>query len=57
METCGDSCGCGSGARRFYTKAEKLAWMKEYKENLEQETKAVSEKINELEKAKFLKEN
>ena len=52
MESCGESSGCGTGERKFYTNKEKLEWLKDYKENLELETKAVAEKIKELEKTK-----
>ena len=50
MESCGEECGCVS--RRFYTNKEKLECLKDYKENLELETKAVAEKIKGLEKTK-----
>lgn len=45
-----DNCGrCGS-MRSFLTKEEKMEILKEYKENLEQEAKAVQERIEELKK-------
>lgn len=36
--------------RSFLTRDEKIELLKEYKENLEQETKGVAEKISQLEK-------
>lgn len=38
------------GARNFLTKEEKLEMLREYKKNLESETKGVSERIAQLEK-------
>ena len=35
--------------RNFLTKEEKISMLREYKENLEQEAKGVSEKIKDLE--------
>ena len=50
----GSSCnegGCECGVeRKFYTREEKLEWMKEYKEQLELELKAVKEKLEWLQK-------
>lgn len=46
-----NGCGCGT-ERKFLTKKEKLEWLKEYKEDLELETKGVSERIKELKKSK-----
>ncbi len=57
----GEGCGCNeegcgrnksnwNGARNFLTKKEKLELLKEYKEQLENEVKGVSEKIKELQK-------
>ncbi len=43
-------CGCGSGARNFPTRAEKIEMLREYKEALEKEIQGVSEKIKDLEK-------
>ena len=40
--------GWGYGARSFLTKEEKLAMLKEYKEDLEKEVKGVEERIKEL---------
>lgn len=40
----------GYEMRRFLTKEEKLEILKEYKENLETEAKAVEERMKELEK-------
>jgi hypothetical protein len=44
--------GCGGhwgyGARSFLTKEEKLAMLKEYKEDLEKEVEGVEERIKEL---------
>ena len=45
--------GCGGGGwsyggRSFLTKEEKLALLKEYKEDLEKEVKGVEERIKEL---------
>ena len=42
--------GCCSSTRGFYTKEEKLEMLKEYKENLEKETKGVAERIKQLQK-------
>ncbi len=41
---------CGSNSRSFLTREEKIEMLKEYKKNLEQEAKGVSERIKELEK-------
>lgn len=40
----------GQGFRNFLTKEEKLELLKEYKESLEHETKAVQERIEQLKK-------
>lgn len=43
--------GCGGwshGGRSFLTKEERLALLKEYKEDLEKEVKGVEERIKEL---------
>jgi len=45
-------CNCGFGGRSFFTKEEQLEMLKEYKKNLEEETKGVAERIKELEKGK-----
>jgi hypothetical protein len=39
---------CGYGGRRFLTREEKLQWLEEYKTNLENELKGVTERIQEL---------
>lgn len=36
------------GGRRFLTKEEKVEWLEEYKSNLENELKGVTERIEEL---------
>jgi len=36
------------GGRRFLTKEEKIEWLQEYKSNLENELKGVTERIAEL---------
>ena len=36
------------GGRRFLTKEEKMEWLEEYKTNLENELKGVTERIEEL---------
>lgn len=44
-------CNCyGTQQRSFLTKEEKIEMLKEYKEELEQEAKGVSERIEDLEK-------
>ena len=44
--------GCyGNKGRSFWTREEKIEWMKEYQEALEKEMKGVKERIKELEKA------
>ena len=43
--------GC-CGGRGFLTREEKLEALEEYKNSFEQEVKGVSEKVNELRKAK-----
>jgi hypothetical protein len=48
-----DNCGCyntSSSGRGFLTRTEKIEMLKEYKEQLESETKGVSERIKELQK-------
>ena len=49
-----ENCGCGSGMgmRKFFTKEERVEFLKEYKEALEQEAKGVAERIKQLEKEK-----
>ena len=47
--------GCEAGGcapRAFLTREEKLGMLKEYKESLQKETQAVSERIEELKKEK-----
>jgi len=39
---------CGYGERRFLTKEEKIEWLEDYKSNLENELKGVTERIAEL---------
>lgn len=46
-----NGCGMQSG-RRFFTKEERIEFLKEYKESLEQEATGVGERIKELEKEK-----
>lgn len=52
-QCCGTTCceteEC-SAPRNFLTKEEKLEMLSEYKESLEREIKAVSEKISEIKK-------
>lgn len=43
------SGSCGYGSRSFLTRAEKVEMLQEYKKDLEQETQAVQERIEELE--------
>ena len=51
MESCCemDTCCETSYTRNFWTTDEKIKALKEYKENLDMESRAVSEKILELE--------
>nr|MBI4156348.1 DUF5320 domain-containing protein [Candidatus Woesearchaeota archaeon] len=44
------NCGCEYGARRFFTKEEKVEMLEEYKDYLENESKGVSERIKQLQK-------
>jgi hypothetical protein len=44
-----NACGTCETPRNFLTKEEKTGMLKEYKNSLEQEAKAVAEKITELE--------
>lgn len=44
--------GCCGEARGFLTREEKIEALEEYKKSLENEAKGVSERINELKKAK-----
>lgn len=44
----GGHWGYGYGVRSFLTKEEKLAMLKEYKEDLEKEVAGVEERIKEL---------
>ena len=48
---CGPSA-CGSGQRSFLTREEKVELLDEYKESLQKEIQAVSERIDELKKEK-----
>jgi len=44
-------CACDSSSdRSFWTKEERVNMLKDYKKDLDNESKAVSEKIKELEK-------
>lgn len=43
-------CNCGP-QREFWTKEEKIEMLKAYKEQLDKESKGVSERISQLEKA------
>ena len=48
-----DSCGCGCEGHsrfgpRFWTKEEKIAWLKQYLEGLQEEAQAVEERIAKL---------
>ena len=45
---CGGHWGWGYGVRTFLTKEEKLAMLKEYKEDLEKEVQGIEERIKEL---------
>jgi hypothetical protein len=42
--------GCCS-SRSFYSKEERIEWLKDYHKSLKQESKGVEERIKELEKA------
>lgn len=42
---------CGTGYRNYLTKDEKIEMLKEYKEQLDKESRGVAERIKELEKA------
>lgn len=44
-------CGPGWGPRRHFTREERAAWLEDYAQGLEQELKAVRERIGELRKA------
>ena len=44
------NCGCEYGARRFFTKEEKVEMLKECKDYLENEAKGVSERVKQLQK-------
>jgi hypothetical protein len=44
----GSSCDCGCSSRfgpRFWTKDEKIAWLEQYLEGLQEEAKAAEERI------------
>lgn len=43
-------CGNGCCGRNFYTKEERIKFLKDYKTSLESEAKGVGERIKELEK-------
>lgn len=42
-------CQGGYGGRRYYTKEEKREWLRGYAEELENELKAVKERLAEIE--------
>ncbi|VVB70539.1 Uncharacterised protein [uncultured archaeon] len=44
------NCESGYCGRSFYTKEEKIKFLKDYKSSLESEAKGVGERIKELEK-------
>jgi hypothetical protein len=47
----GGSCGCAAHSRfgpRFWTKKEKMAWLEQYLEGLQEEAQAVEERIGKL---------
>ncbi len=49
----GCSCGCCGPCHSgpyFWTKEEKIAWLKQYLEGLQEEAKAIEERIAKLEK-------
>jgi hypothetical protein len=46
-----DCCGGSCGPRNFLTKDEKVEMLKEYKEQLDKESKGVAERIKELAEA------
>lgn len=50
--TYGNCCGPASGfaGRRYYTREEKAQWLEEYAQELEQELKAVRERVADLRK-------
>ncbi|MCA1813945.1 MAG: DUF5320 domain-containing protein [Halobacteriales archaeon] len=45
----GNACGPGWGGRRYFSREERQAWLKEYAEELENELKGVKERLKELE--------
>jgi len=45
-----EGCACAMNRRRYFTKNEQIENLKQYKTNLEQEIKAVDERIRELSK-------
>jgi hypothetical protein len=49
--TYGYGCGPGWGGRRYYTREEKQAWLEDYARELENELKAVKERLGELKEA------
>ncbi|MGQ0537260.1 MAG: DUF5320 domain-containing protein [Methanobacteriota archaeon] len=44
-------CGTGFGGRRYFTKEERVEWLKEYADELEHELSGVKERLKELERA------
>lgn len=47
-----EGCGCGTLTRKYFTKEEQIAHLREYKQELENEAKGVTERIKKLEKGK-----
>lgn len=47
----GYDCCAGAYGRRYYTKEEKVEWLSGYAQELEQELKAVKERIEDLKKS------
>jgi hypothetical protein len=45
----GYACGPGYGGRRYFSREERVAWLKDYAEELENELKGVQERLKELE--------
>jgi hypothetical protein len=44
----GYNCGPGWGGRRYFSREERVAWLKDYADELENELKGVKERIAEL---------
>ena len=47
--SCESRCSYGSDMRRFFTKAERIQMLKEYKQALDNESQGITERIAELE--------